>query len=85
MDFPYHSLHHCWFNVFLLTWQSLMGTSRRGPQSRYQRLEEEMERSNQGYIDQQQRQQQVILPSSMSSTHKVYIYVHNVIYKNLLS
>ena len=36
-----------------------MGTSRRGPQSRYQRLEEEMERSNQGYIDQQQRQQQV--------------------------
>lgn len=41
--------------------KSLMGTSRRGPQSRYQRLEEEMERSNQDYIEQQHKQQQAMM------------------------
>lgn len=55
MDVP--TLHH--YVILLYPWQSLMGTSRRGPQSRYQRLEEEMERSNQDYIEQQHKQQQV--------------------------
>ena len=40
-----------------------MGTSKRGPHSKYQKLEDEMERSNQDYIEQQHTQQQVIFYS----------------------
>ena len=44
------------------TLQSLLHTAReKKPRGRYARLEEEMERSNQDYIEQQRNQQQVII------------------------
>jgi len=49
-----------------------MGTSRRGPQSKYQRLEQEMERSNQDFIEQQHNQQQVSIVESVKLLEGVF-------------
>ena len=59
--------------------QSLLSSAReKKPRGRYQRLEDEMERSNQDYIDNHKQQQQVMLTKQDEQLVRVGASVHTL-------